>query len=279
MEDRRSTIESYAHEDVALPRRAILVTLLVVFAMTSGCAIGVGMRFPTKKKPYIPYPYALVSWPLERSAPSAVTLGKTTAKELEEQFGDRLPSEVFTSNDPEVSYALYHLKIDWKIAKGVRDGDRIALENQLFVFENDVLVAQAHYSSHESNHTDFDEAKHKDIVKGQTTREEVLELLGPANGSRFCPSDAPGNPTGLEYLYVNFLDEFSFGSNYRFKWLTVEFERGVVSAIRYREGKSTRQPEIDTAASPEAVVADAGPASSGASAQLPRSANDSTTTP
>jgi hypothetical protein len=275
MEDHRSTIESHAHEDVTLPRQAILVTLLVVFAVTSGCAFGVGMRFPTKKKPFIPYPYALVSWPLERTASSAVTLGKTTPEELEEQFGDRLPSEVFTSTDPEVSYALYNLKIDWKIAKGTRDGDRIALENQLFVFENDVLVAQAQYSSHESNHTDFDETKHQDIVKGQTTREEVLELLGPANGSRFCPSDAPGNPTGLEYLYVNFFDEFSFGSNYRFKWLTVEFEHGVVSAVRYREGKSTNKPEVDTAVALEPI----GPDEGIASAQQPRSANDSVTTP
>lgn len=274
MEDGRSTIESYAHEDVTLPRRAIIVTLLVAFAMTSGCAIGVGVRLPTKEKIFIPHPYALVSWPLERTAPSAVTLGKTTSAELKEQFGDPLPSGVFLSNDREISYALYNLKPDRKIAKGLRDGDRRALEYQLFVFENDVLVAQAQYSSHESNHTDFDEAKYKDIVKGQTTREEVLELMGPANGSRFCPSDAPGNPTGLEYLYVNFLDEFSFGSNYRFKWLSLEFERGVVSAIRYREGKSTKEPEVDTAVSTEAAT-DETPAS----AQLPRSANASAATP
>jgi len=279
MEDRRSAIESYVREDVTLPQQTILVALLFAVLMSSGCAIGFGVRFPTRENLFVPHPYALVSWPLERSAPSAVTLGKTTTAELKKQFGDSLPNEVFLSNDREVSYALYNLKPDRKLAKGLRDGDRRALEYQLFVFENDILVAQAQYSSHESNHTDFDEDKYKDIVKGQTTREEVIELVGPTNGSRFCPSDAPGNPKGLEYLYVNFLDEFSLGSNYRFKWLTVEFEHGVVSAVRYREGKSTNKPEVDTAVALEPIGPDEGIASGGSSAQLPHSANDSTTTP
>ena len=212
--------------------------------------MGLGLSRPTKANKFLRYPTAIVSWPLERTAPSSVRLGKTTLAELEKQFGDPLPSAVFNNGDPEVQHALYSLKYDRQV-KGLRDGDDVPLENQLFVVKDNLVIAQARYSSYESNHTDFDADKRNELVIGKTTRDEAIELLGQPNGSRHCPNDAIYAPTGLEYVYVRYLDEFSLGSKYRLKWLTVEFDRGIVSAVRYQEGKSTKAPEIDTGATPE----------------------------
>ncbi|BBO33199.1 hypothetical protein PLANPX_2811 [Lacipirellula parvula] len=212
--------------------------------------MGIGLSRPTKQNKLLRYPTAIISWPLERTATTSVRLGKTTLAELERQFGDPLPSAVFNNDDPETQYALYSLKYDPQV-KGCRDGDDMPLENQLFVIKDKLVIAQARYSSYESNHTDFDADKREKLVVGKTTRDEALSILGPPNGTRHCPKDVVYAPTGLEYLYVHYVDEFSLGSKYRLKWLTVEFEQGIVSAVRYREGKSTKEPEVEAAATHE----------------------------
>jgi hypothetical protein len=224
----------------------VALLLALTLSMTSGCAMGLGLSRPTKANKFLRYPTTIVSWPLERTAPSTVRLGKTTLAELEDRFGDPLPSTVFNNGDPEVQHALYSLKYDRQV-KGRRDGDDVPLENQLFVVKDNLVIAQARYSSYESNHTDFDADKRNKLVIGKTTRDEAIELLGQPNGSRHCPNDVVYAPTGLEYVYVRYLDEFSLGSKYRFKWLTVEFDQGVVSDVQYREGKSTKEAEIKTA--------------------------------
>lgn len=242
----KSTTEHDARGDIAPPRLAHLVALLIALTITTGCAAGLGLSRPTKNNKFLRYPTAIISWPIERTATSSVRLGKTSLQEIEQQFGDPLPSAVFSNGDPEIQYALYGLKYD-KQVKGCRAGDDFPLENQLFVFKDNLLISQVLFSSYESNHTDFDADKRKELVVGKTTRDEAVQLLGEPNGLRHCPNDVVYGSSGLEYLYVRYLDEFGLGSKYRFKWLTVEFDQGVVSAVRYREGRSTKEPEIDTA--------------------------------
>lgn len=201
---------------------------------------------PPNGEGYLPRAKTFVSWPVERSAGATVKLGKTTRSEVQENFGDPLPSRVFYADTFDDKCAQYYVKRDKSIANGYPAGEGIAMEGQLFLFESDVVVAQAQYSSYKSNNTNFDETLIGRIVEGQTTRDEVLKLLGPANGSRLGPADSSDNPTGLEYLYVYYIEELSFGSKQRFKWLSVEFDNGVVSHIRYRAGKSTATPDLDT---------------------------------
>lgn len=54
-------------------------------------------------------------------------------------------------------------------------------------FYNDILVGHEFISSWAEDHTNFDETKIKDIVKGKTTRQELTQLLGRPSGYYIYP--------------------------------------------------------------------------------------------
>ena len=204
---------------------------------------------------------AYVAWPIKRTAPAELQLGTTTWDDVEAKFGECGLSHVFLADIFTKKCAEYPVKLDLKLATGLRDGESHTLEGQLFFFEDEILVGQAYYSSHASNHTDFDESLVNQIVKGQTTRDDVLNLLGPTNGTWLSDSDQCNSPTGLLYLYICRRDRLGLHNMNQFylKWLTVEFADGVVSEYRYREGKSNSALTIDTTNGAPSVEGEAAP--------------------
>jgi len=71
-----------------------------------------------------------------------------------------------------------------------------------FYFYNDMLVGHEFISSWADDHTDFDETKAKDIIKGKTTRVEVIRLLGKPSGHYIYPLIKVPTGEAAAFVYV-----------------------------------------------------------------------------
>ena len=69
-----------------------------------------------------------------------------------------------------------------------------------FAFLNGILVSQVFLSSFKSDHSNFDETKINAIVKGKTTRSEVIQLMGKPSGFYIPPIVTASK--GVGYLYT-----------------------------------------------------------------------------
>ena len=67
-------------------------------------------------------------------------------------------------------------------------------------FLNDILVSQMFTSSFKSDHLNFDYSKINAIVKGKTTRSEVIQLMGKPSGFYIPPIVTASK--GVGYLYT-----------------------------------------------------------------------------
>lgn len=67
---------------------------------------------------------------------------------------------------------------------------------------NDLLVGQEFNSTYEGESTEFDTTKVPQIVKGRTTRAEVINLLGKPSGMVIYPIIADKKGSGLVYGYT-----------------------------------------------------------------------------
>jgi outer membrane protein assembly factor BamE (lipoprotein component of BamABCDE complex) len=106
---------------------------------------------------------------------------------------------------------------------------------QWFYFHNDVLVGHHFVSTLAEDNTNFDETKVKGIVRGRTTRAEVIDLLGSPSGYYVYPMIAP--VTGEAALYF-FADRRGSrrDKTYLRKTLAVIFsEAGIVRDFRLTE--------------------------------------------
>lgn len=68
-----------------------------------------------------------------------------------------------------------------------KEQDSVPSRIQIYVFCDDVLVARDFTSSFEEDSTDFDESKIKGLVKGKTTRAQVIEIFGRPTGAYIWP--------------------------------------------------------------------------------------------
>ena len=66
-----------------------------------------------------------------------------------------------------------------------------------FYFFDEVLVGHEFLSSWAEDHTDFDEKKVSTIVKGKTTRAEVIQLLGQLHAADVLQCDVPPDTAEL----------------------------------------------------------------------------------
>jgi hypothetical protein len=79
----------------------------------------------------------------------------------------------------------------------------LTLQNRTlnFYFAEDILVGFAYLSSFENDSTDFDDSSLAEIKLGETTRAEVLGLLGRPNGIYMRPFVSGKDQTIFEYSY------------------------------------------------------------------------------
>lgn len=98
---------------------------------------------------------------------------------------------------------------------------------------NDQMVGQEFVSSFAADITDFDDSKITQIIKGKTTRSEVIALLGKPSGEAIYPMIKDKNGTAIVYGY-NHVKGSAFNLQFYAKLLIVSFDtKQIVTDVEY----------------------------------------------
>jgi hypothetical protein len=107
-----------------------------------------------------------------------------------------------------------------------------------FYFHNDTLVGHEFISSWAEDHSNFDENRIKDIVKGKTTRAEVLQLMGKPAGNYIHPMIKAQTGDAAVYAFSE-TSGSAFNLKFYRKVLVVSFDTaGVVSDVDFSSSGS-----------------------------------------
>jgi outer membrane protein assembly factor BamE (lipoprotein component of BamABCDE complex) len=167
----------------------------------------------------------------KRPDPGALELGRSTSAQIAQVMGGPAPQtgEVLR-NEQKLKSARY------AYAEGAGTGKYpgvVPARAMGFLTFNDVLVAQEFVSSFPNDATDFDESKVSSIVKGKTTKPEVVSLLGNPNGHGIYPFIKKQGETAYVYSYSHAKGN-AFNMKFYSKSLVVSFDAtGVVSDVEY----------------------------------------------
>jgi len=83
----------------------------------------------------------------------------------------------------------------------------------VYYFHDGVLVARNFSSSFPQDRTDWNESKVDDLIKGKTTRSEVLDMLGPPSGAYIWPAVSKTSGEAIGYHYTSFTSKFTAFGN------------------------------------------------------------------
>ena len=171
--------------------------------------------------------------------PAKLVLGKSNkADVLQSQLAKPISQQDITVNGEKaisINYATGESPQFWGLLIERRFGT--------YTLFNDVLVGQEFNSTYKVESTEFDTDKISSIVKGKTTRSEVIALLGTPSGFVIYPVIADPKGSGLVYGYtwarfagiltmsktnllVVSLDENNVVTNVSFKYNGVEQIKG-----------------------------------------------------
>lgn len=192
-------------------RTACLVSLLLVLA---GCA---GRDFI-------------------RPSSETFKLGQASYSEVIQKMGEpRRAGDVLKNgkNVKSITYS-YASKGGEPLEQGVIPARALA-----YYFYNDTLVGQDFISSFKSDNTNFDDSKVGSIKKGQTTRREVIQLLGDPTASFIPPMVKETSGEAIGYTYQATSGSVFSGLRSFIKILRVSFDdKGLVSDIEYSSSGS-----------------------------------------
>ncbi|MFN7727206.1 MAG: hypothetical protein ACK5QH_19300 [Rubrivivax sp.] len=167
----------------------------------------------------------------KRPTPEALQVGKSTAAQVTAAMGGPAPQtgEVLR-NGEKLKSARY------AYAEGAGTGKYpgvVPARAMLFLLHNDLLVTEEFVSSFQNDATDFDDSKVSAIVKGKTTRAEVIQLLGTPNGNAVHPFVKNKGESAVIYSYSHAKGS-AFNMKFYNKSLIVSFDAaGVVTDLEY----------------------------------------------
>ncbi len=158
-------------------------------------------------------------------------LGQTTYSQIMEQLGEPRRVGEVVRNGNKIKSITYSYATTFGEPLDTWVIPARALE---FFFYNDTLVGQQFISSFKSDNTDFDEAKISSLIKGQTTRAEVIQLLGSPSATYIPPMAKETSGEAFGYNYVTTRKTFPGGLKIFRKSLQITFdEKGLVSDTDY----------------------------------------------
>lgn len=134
-----------------------------------------------------------------RPKPDSLSLGNTTYEDVISQFGQpyregtQLKNEIYLKT---ISYA-YSTAGGTPMFDGVTPGRSVG-----FSFMDDILVGHVFNSSYKEDSSYFDDTKINQIKKGETTKAEVIKLLGDRYGEYIYPLIEKKNEKALVYQYT-----------------------------------------------------------------------------
>jgi hypothetical protein len=165
-----------------------------------------------------------------RPQQDAIVLGKSTIADVEKISGKSSiqPAES-TSNGEKVKSTTYFYNESAKFW-----GLIIPWRSMSYVTHNDVVVGESFNSTMDGESTQFPLEKVSMIVRGKSTKADVIELLGKPSGTYIYPVSKKGN-TGIAYLYnyARFAGILTSPNDYR---VLVELDgQNVVADISYKK--------------------------------------------
>lgn len=133
-----------------------------------------------------------------RPTPDAFKLGSTTQGQVVQQLGDPLREGTAVKNGATVKSIVYAYS---ETAGDALEDGVVPARSMAYFFVNEKLVGQEFTSSFKSDHSNFDDAKVPTIVKGKTTRAEVVQLLGKPTCLYIAPmvKETSGEAVGWAY--------------------------------------------------------------------------------
>ena len=134
----------------------------------------------------------------KRPDPQAMVVGKSTTADVTRVMGAPAQVGEALKNERKVKTARY------AYAEGAGTGRYpgvVPARAMVFTTFNDLLVGQEFVSSFPQDATEFDETKVPAIVKGKSTRSEVVAALGKPNGEAIYPLIKKQGETAAVYSY------------------------------------------------------------------------------
>ena len=130
---------------------------------------------------------------LVRPQPDTLVLGKTTREEIMQRLGEPASTTGVVKNEHALTAVRYVIRALLALPPNHPTMD--------FLFLEGVLVGYRYSSALPNDTTDFDDTKVYQLKKGQTTRAQVIELLGPPSGMYIYPLISSRTETGLVYFF------------------------------------------------------------------------------
>lgn len=167
----------------------------------------------------------------KRPEADALRVGQSTAADVARVMGQQ-PQQVGEAlqNEQKVKTLRY------VYAEGAGEGRYpgvVPARAMVFATHNDTLVSQEFVSSFKTDATDFDEAKVSAIVKGKSTRADVVALLGRPNGEAVYPMIKEKGQKAVVYSYGQAKGTV-FNMKFHNKTLVVSFNGSdVVSDVQF----------------------------------------------
>ena len=165
-----------------------------------------------------------------RPAEGEIVVGKSAPAEVTKKMGDPWQSGELMKNEQNLKVTKYAYAATGGASAypGVVPARAIT-----FAFFNDKLVGQEFTSSFKEDLTDFDSNKVSQLVKGKTTKKEVVELFGKPTGEAIYPVIKGTKDYAYSYTYAQ-AKGTAFNMKFYSKSLVVSFnDAGIVSDVEY----------------------------------------------
>ena len=172
----------------------------------------------------------------QRPDPSSFHLGKSTTSDLIGVMGPASRTGKVLKNGLAISQLTYVYAT--KIGADPLYPGVTPARVMVFSTFNDTLVGEQFISSFKVDATDYDDTKIGAIIKGKTTRAEVVSALGPPSGEAIYPAVNGKGGAAIIYAYSQ-VKGGAFNLKFYSKVLTVSLNASdVVSDIDYVENGS-----------------------------------------
>ena len=150
-------------------------------------------------------------------------LGETTSSQVIQQMGEPRKTGEALKNGKNVRTTTYVYAATGgePLEEGV-----IPARAMSFYFYNETLVGQEFLSSFKSDNSNFDDSKISGIIKGKTTRAEVIQLLGKPTATFILPMVKETAGEAIGYTYQTTRGGAFSGFKFYNKVLRITFDSG-----------------------------------------------------
>jgi hypothetical protein len=168
------------HKEKNVMKCLAFILAVVLASSAAGCTFGTRFEAPSYE---------------------SIILKETTRQEILNRFGTPLKEGKLLKQEQMLNTVSYAMATGGGVALGHGGLSVIPSRAMAYFFLDDRVIAFRFLSSYEEDHTDFDDTKVPTIKKGETTKDQVIALLGPPRGKCVYPFIPGKDDEGIIYAY------------------------------------------------------------------------------